>query len=133
MLWQITEPLSRELHLNTTEMGIVENDFKLQTQSLWPKLYAIIYDVVNRSHRPNLIWFVWRPAFYLYGLLLCVCLAAIRTKNINVLLVGMPALLNSIVWFPLITTQDFRFQYPVYVMALVAPALLFVGKKPVQT
>ena len=133
MLWQITEPLSREGHLYTTEMGIVENDFKLQTQSLWPKLYAIIYDVVNRSHRPNLIWFVWRPAFYLYGLLLCVCLAAIRTKNINVLLVGMPALLNSIVWFPLITTQDFRFQYPVYVMALVAPALLFVGKKPVQT
>jgi hypothetical protein len=133
MLWQISEPVSKEGRLYTTELKIVENDFNLQTQSLWPRVHDIIYDVVNLSHRPNLIWFVWRPAFYLYGLLLCVGLAAIRTKNIKVLQVALPAVLNSIVWLAVITTQDFRFQYPVYVMALIAPALIFVRQPPSQT
>jgi hypothetical protein len=126
MLWQITEPRDKEGRLYTTELGIVENDFRLQTHSLWPGIHKIIYDVVKQSHSPDLIWFVWRPAFHLYALLLCVCLAALRTKNINLLLAGLPAVLNSIVWLAVITTQDFRFQYPVYVMALIAPALFFV-------
>jgi hypothetical protein len=130
LLWQITEPQSREGRLYTTELKIVENDFNLQTQSLWPRVHDIIYYVVNLSHSPNLIWFLWRPAFYLYGLLLCVCLAAIRRKNISILQVALPAVLNSIVWLAVITTQDFRFQYPVYVMALIAPALLFVPQQP---
>lgn len=133
MLWQVPEPLDTDGRLYTIELGIVENDFDLQTQSLWPKLHNIIYSVVRLSHSPNIIWFVWRPAFYLYSLLLCVCLAALRTKNIGVLLVGLPAVLNSIVWLAVITTQDFRFQYPVYVMALIVPALLFVPRQPTQT
>jgi hypothetical protein len=133
MLWQISEPVSKEGRLYTTELKIVENDFNLQTQSLWPRIHDIIHEVVNLSHSRNWIWFVWRPAFYLYGLLLCVGLAAIRTKNINVLQVALPAVLNSIVWLAVITTQDFRFQYPVYVMALIAPALLFVRQSPSQT
>jgi len=61
--------------------------------------------------------------------LLCVGLAAVRTKNIKVLLVSAPAVLNSLIWLPLITTQDFRFQYPVYVMALIVPALLFAPRQ----
>jgi hypothetical protein len=126
MLWQIAEPAAREGRLYTTELGIVANDLNLQTQSFWPVLYDFIVSMVKLSHNPNLIWFVWRPALYLYGLLLCVCFAAIRAKSAKVLLVGMPALLNTVVWFPLITTQDFRFQYPVYVTALIVPALLFV-------
>ena len=129
MLWQIAEPRDREGRLYTTETGIVENDLKLQTQILGPRIHNLIYSLVSLSHAPSFIWFVWRPAFYLYGLLLCVCLAAVRTKNINVLQAGMPAVLNTIVWLALITTPDFRFQYPVYVMALIAPALLFVRQQ----
>jgi hypothetical protein len=132
MLWRVTEPQSKEGRLYTTELGIVENDFKLQTHSLWPGIHKFIYDVVKLSHRPDLIWFVWRPAFYLYAMLLCICLAAIRTKNFNLLLVGLPAALNTIVWLAVITTQDFRFQYPVYVIALIAPALLFAPRQQSQ-
>jgi hypothetical protein len=132
MLWRITEPETKEGALYTTELGIVDNDFGLQTRSLWPSLHKVISDVVTLSHRPSLIWFIWRPAFYLLFLLLALGLAAIRRRNIDVLQVGMPAVLNSLVWLPLMTTQDFRFQYPVYVISLIAPALLFVRRRPSQ-
>jgi hypothetical protein len=132
MLWRIAEPRAREGRLYTTELSIVDNEFNLQTQSLWPRLHDFIYRVVNLTHQPNLIWFVWRPALYLYGLLACLGLAALRTKNIKVLHIGLPAVLNSIVWLAVITTQDFRFQYPVYVTALIVPALLFVQQQRSQ-
>jgi hypothetical protein len=128
ILWRIDEPRGRYGHLYTTERGIVENDLGLQSHSLWPRLRDFIYQAVDWSLDPQLIWFTWRPAIYFYALLLCVGLAAVRTKNLKVLLVGAPAVLNALIWFPLITTQDFRFQYPVYVMALIVPALLFVPR-----
>ena len=126
MLWQVAESSRAEGRLYTTELGIVENDFKLQKASLSPAVHDAIYYFVNLSHRPNIIWFVWRPALYLYVLMACILLAAIRLKNFNLLQVGVPALMNSLVWLAVITTQDFRFQYPVYVMALIAPLLFMI-------
>jgi len=126
-------PPGRYGRLYTTERGIVENDLGLQTRSQLPQLRAIISEAVDGSHDPQLIWFMWRPAIYFYALLLCVGLAVVRTKNLQLLLVSAPAVLNSLVWFPLITTQDFRFQYPVYVMALIVPALLFVPRRTLQS
>ncbi len=133
MLWQIAEPAGREGRLYTTERGIVENDLGLQPRSLWPQLRYIISLAVDWSLDPRFIWFIWRPAIYFYALLLCVGLAAVRTKNIKVLLVSAPAVLNSLIWLPLITTQDFRFQYPVYVMALIVPALLFAPRQTLKS
>jgi hypothetical protein len=129
MLWQVAEPSRADGRLYTTELGIVENDFKLQKASLSPAIHDAIYYFVNLSHRPNIIWFVWRPALYLYALMACIFLAAIRLKKFNLLQVGIPALMNSLVWLVVITTQDFRFQYPVYVMALIAPLLLFIPRR----
>jgi hypothetical protein len=129
MLWQIAEPQDKEGRLYTTELGIVENDYNLHTESLLPELHDLIYDLVEESRDPKMIRFVWRPALYFYVLLLCICLATIRSKNLKILQAGLPAILNSLVWMAVITTQDFRFQYPVYVMALIAPALLFIPKQ----
>jgi len=129
MLWQIAEPAGRWGHLYATERGIVDNDLGLQSQSLWPQLREIISRAVDWSLSPRFIWLSWRPAIYFYFSLLCVGIAAVRTKNSKMLLASAPSALNSLVWLPLITTQDFRFQYPVYVMALIVPALLFVPRQ----
>ena len=129
MLWQIKEPSGRHGRLYTTERGIVENDLGLKARSLLPQLRAFISQAVDWSLDPRLIWFLWRPAIYFYALLLCVGIAALRTKNFKLLLVSAPAVLNSLVWLPLITTQDFRFQYPVYAMGVIVPALLFMPRQ----
>ena len=133
MLWQIREPREKAGRLYTTELGIVENDLSLRSASLWPRLRYGLEGIVQMTLNPSIIWFIWRPAFYLYFLLLLVALAAARAKNGKLLQMGIPAVLNSLVWFIFIATQDFRFQYPVYVMALIAPALLFVPREKIQT
>jgi hypothetical protein len=133
MLWQIREPREKAGRLYTTELGIVENDLSLRSASLWPRLRYGLVGIVQMTVNPSLTWFFWRPAFYLYFLLLLVALAAARAKNGKLLQIGIPAVLNSLVWFIFIATQDFRFQYPVYVMALIAPALLFVPREKIQT
>jgi hypothetical protein len=132
MLWRVTEPEGTEGRLYTTELGIIYNDLGLQTRSLSPSLHKLIYDVVTWSRHPSVIWVVWRPAFYFLFLLLTLGVAAMRRRNNDILQVGLPAVLNSLVWFPLITTQDFRFQYPAYVISLIAPALLFVRQRSSQ-
>jgi hypothetical protein len=129
MLWQIPEPDKKAGHLYIGELGIVENDLGLKSDSVWPGARSALVHMVNLSRRPSVVWFTWRPAIYLYGLLFCVGLAAFRAKNATMLLIGVPGALNSLVWLGMITTQDFRFQYPVYVMALLAPALLFVAQR----
>lgn len=131
-LWRISEPPGQYGRLYTTEWNIVQNELGLRSQTLWPWLHDVIYRAVVWSYNPQVIWFIWRPAIYLYALMLCVAIAAIRTRNFKLLVVGSPAVLNSLVWFPLITTQDFRFQYPVYVMALVVLSLLSVGRPEKQ-
>jgi hypothetical protein len=133
MLWQVWEPREKVGRLYTTELGIVENDLGLRSASLWPKLRYYLERIVNLTANPGVIWFTWRPALYLYALLLFVLLAASRAKNGKLLQIAIPAVLNSLVWFIFITTQDFRFQYPVYVMALIAPALLFISREKIQT
>jgi len=129
MLWQIAEPADRHGLLYTTERGIVANDLGLRSHSLWPRLRNFIQQAVDWSQDRQLIWIIWRPAIYFYALLMCVVWVAVRAKNSKLLLVGAPAVLNSLIWLPLIMTQDFRYQYPVYVMALIVPALLFLPRQ----
>ena len=45
-----------------------------------------------------------------------------------VLLPILPVLFNSVILLGLNLAQDFRYQYPVYVVALLSPALLFVRR-----
>ena len=130
LLWRITEPVDKEGRLYITENGIVPNHLGLRTDSLWPQARAFLNRLVKRTSEPDLVWIVWRPAFYLYILFLLIGLATLRLKNCKMLLVGIPAVLNTTVWSLIITTQDLRFQYPVYVMAMIAPALMFAKRIP---
>jgi hypothetical protein len=132
LLWEISEPKEKGGHLYTTELAIVENDLGLKSTSLWPRLRDHLERIVRMTLKPSVIWFIWRPALYLYFFLLFVALAAVRVGNGRLLQIGIPALLNSLVWFIFITTQDFRFQYPVYAMALIAPALLFIAREKIS-
>src|SRR6266576_4344079 len=55
-----------------------------------------------------------------------------RLQKLLSTLHAMGTALNTIVWLAVITTQDFRFQYAVYVIALIAPALLFAPRQQSQ-
>jgi len=70
-------------------------------------------------------WWSWRPALYLYLCIFCGVVAAIRRLDAKTILVFTPALANAAVMMVMNVAQDFRYQYPVYAIGLISPALLF--------
>jgi hypothetical protein len=123
IIWRITQPADGYFY--TASPGIISNDLGLATRSKWPWLYDTLTRFTNWSSRADQAWWLWRPALYLYLALASITLAAIRLRRKNVLLLMLPIALNSLVWLVLIVAQDFRYHYPVYVIGLIAPALLF--------
>jgi len=84
--------------------------------------------VLNSSFKPKRLWWVWRPAPYLYLTLFLALIAAARLRSAWVLLPVVPVALNSAVLLGINLAQDFRYQYPVYVVALLSPAFLFMRR-----
>ncbi|ABU57674.1 MULTISPECIES: hypothetical protein [Roseiflexus] len=69
---------------------------------------------------------VWRPALYLYLTLFCVAVAMIRHRSWRLAGLALPVVAQSLIWMLLLTGQEVRFQYPTYVIGLLAWELLFV-------
>lgn len=101
--------------------------------SLLPEVRAALIPWLQTIERPEWIWLTWRPALYLYLSLFCVTAIAIRHRSWRTAGLALPVAAQSMVWMLLLTVQDFRFQYPVYVVSLLTLGLLFVPSiEPLQ-
>jgi hypothetical protein len=123
LVWRVTMPA--DAYIDGPQSDILENDLGLRSASMLPDFKARIVAFVDRSFAPQRVWWTWRPALYLYLALFAGAVAAIRLGDARALAALTPLVLNSLVLLLLITVQDFRFQYPVYVTGLAASALLF--------
>jgi hypothetical protein len=124
LVWQVPQPADGFLATYQAG-GIPENPLGLRSASRVPKLKATLERLLEYAHKPHLIWLVWRPALYLYLALACIAVLAWRWRSPRLLLLAAPALANSLVWVALSTGQEFRFQFGVYLIGLVAPVFLF--------
>jgi hypothetical protein len=126
LIWRVTQPIDG--YLAAAGGGIWEGgtDLGLASSSVLPGLHDLLASWLVWLERPEVIWLVWRPATYLYLTLFCVLAASIRRRSLRTLGLALTVLTQSLVWMLVLTVQDFRFQYPVYLIALVAVGLLFV-------
>lgn len=71
---------------------------------------------------------LWRPALYLYALSLAITIAALRTGNMRLFLLLVPGILQSLCMAFAAPYSAVRYQYPVYVTAMVyLPPLIFLA------
>ncbi len=125
MIWRITQDSGG--YLDTAPYtGIQNNSSGIISDSQLPLVQGFLIRLAEQTRKAENIWWTWRPAIYLYLTLFVVIVTAIRIKRKSILTLALPSVLNSLVLLALITVQDFRFQYPVYVIGLVVPALLFI-------
>jgi len=117
-------------YLYTVERGIVPNRLGLSTQSQWPAMRDLINRLIDWTQHPQIKWFVWSPALYLYGLLLVTAIVTLRTKRLAWLLYALPALLQSASLLLVNTAQDFRFQFAVYLIAVMSLCVVPLGNVP---
>ncbi|HZH74453.1 MAG TPA: DUF6020 family protein [Archangium sp.] len=112
------------------DLNIQPNAFGLEGASKWPKVQEFLRGGLIATAQPERSWWMWRPALYLYVCLFFAVIAALRQRSAWVLLSVLPVLVNSLVLLGINIAQDFRYQYPVYVVALLSPALLCVRRGP---
>ncbi len=103
------------------------NQNAISEHSLLPAGRDLLYQVFNwTKHHPVLFW-MWRPAVYLYMLTALFIIQSWRMRK-NLWLVLMPALVNSLPIFLVVFHKSiFRYHYPLVLlgMVLILPLLFF--------
>ena len=93
-IFQILQPpLSR---YETVGTEIYANPFGLKSQSLLPEVQSILNRVTSLTEKPELDWFFWRNAFWMYILLYAVMITILKTRNWRFSLLIAPILLNAL-------------------------------------
>lgn len=123
LVWRIREVRAQRSRLFATPARFVD-----PAASKAPALAAALHRLRAWTLAPEHVWWAWRPALYLYVAVVLTGIAAWRTGTGRVWLILVPALVNSATWVVFGMAQHFRYQYPVYLIALLAPALLFVPR-----
>lgn len=127
LIWRVTQPEDGYLYAWNRELiWKGGGDLGLAPSSFFPEFQKAITQWLMELERPDWIWIVWRPALYLYLTLFCVAALCVRHRSWRLVGLALPVLAQSLIWMLLLTVQDFRFQYPAYIVGLLALGLLFV-------
>jgi hypothetical protein len=71
-------------------------------------------------------WLWWRTPFYLYVMLLAVAVAVVRSRSLRWALLLAPIGLHSFCLALVVPSQDFRYQFPVYLTSLLLSGFLLL-------
>ncbi|MBM9513012.1 hypothetical protein [Desulfogranum marinum] len=103
------------------------NPYNIKERPLWPQATPWLYKAFNQSlHNPWLFW-MWRPAVYLYALVALSLVVSFRIRK-RMYLVLFPALVNSLPLFLIVIHKSiFRYHYPIVLLGIVLflPLLFF--------
>lgn len=134
LVWRVTQPADGYLStvpLRMSEDGTVNtiapNQFGLKTSPFKPRLATYIARQIIRSQTSAYSWLLWRPALYVYA---AIWAAAIglpgrhgdRRKS---LIVMAPLIFHSGFHLFLTVSQDLRYMFPAYVLAILLLPFLF--------
>jgi len=127
LVWRVTPDPTAYLFLY--QRNLVPNELGLSPRNAFPRLEQLIASYWEWSGA-RLFPLLWSPAFYLYLTLWSISVLALRRRNAALLVLAVPSLVQSLVLVFGNVIQDVRYQYPVYLVGLFAPALLFVRHHP---
>ncbi len=130
LIWRVTMPedgyIATWPHKLIWEGG---RDIGLAPASMVPDVQRAVMAWLTTLERRELVWLVWRPALPLYLTVFSVAVVCVRHRSWRPAGLAAPTAANSLVWMLLLTVQDARFQYGVYVISLLAIGLLFIPSR----
>ncbi|OQY93273.1 MAG: hypothetical protein B6D39_03235 [Anaerolineae bacterium UTCFX2] len=132
LVWRITQPadgylysFDLKLHLGKGAYVFGQNDLVIPIRSRLPWLQDQLADFYVLAQQ----WYVWRPAAYLYLTLYLGVIFAARKRSWKYLLFLAPLIVHSITLLALVSSQETRFQYPVFLVVWFALGLIFIQKE----
>lgn len=131
LVWRITQPAdgylySFDLRLYLGKAGYVfgQNELNILIRSKIPWLRDQLAGYFDAS----LQWYIWRPAAYLYLTIFFGAVFAARQRSWRRLLFLTPLILHSITLLVVVSSQESRYQYPVFLIVWFAFGLIFTQK-----
>ncbi|GIV64147.1 MAG: hypothetical protein KatS3mg045_1486 [Bellilinea sp.] len=126
MEWIVWDPYGEVRDASNMTEFIVPNPFGIRPESKIPWLRDFIANlVIETSVNPNINWFTWRPAFFLYIHIFVILVLAIRNRSLKFFLISLPILLQSITFSLIFANPNFRYHYAVYLVSMITWPLLF--------
>jgi hypothetical protein len=139
MVWRISQPATGYLygaHLTLGPDGsintIIENELGLYPEFLFPEGSRLLANWIKRSEDKDLSWLVWRPALYLYLSITGALIVSLRSRNWKYMIAVLPAGLQTVTLIFGSVSQDFRYQFGVYLYGLLAWLLILAPGRLVQ-
>jgi hypothetical protein len=136
-VWQPKQP--KNVYLETILMDNYDLDQnpgweiyknKVSQKSLLPQVRGAIKHIVSSEWNRDVFKLLWRPAVYMYLFLLSLAFLGFRTQHKKWLLLSVPLLAQSIGIMLTAQVQALRYQYPVYLIAMLFTIpLLMIGWK----
>lgn len=107
---------------------ISSNKFQLYESPVLPMVTKWLFRVFERSKDSPWLFWMWRPAFFLYALVFAAAVASLRHRK-AIMLVMVPILLNSLpVLFFVSQSSIYRYHYAIVLTAIIlAFPLLFTS------
>ena len=132
LVWEISQPeegyffaYELNIYLSNKYYQFKPGQFKIQIHSLLPSLQKFYVYLIETTT----IWPLWRPALYLYLSIFCGIIFSIRRRSWKDTLFLLPVVFQSMSLFIINSTQEVRYQYPVYLVSLLSLALIFTYRK----
>lgn len=123
LVWSVPQPADGYTY--TTQRGIDANKMGLRlAHPLPPERENAVRLLVAWTEEPARVWWMWRPALYLYALCALAVVAAIRLGR-EALLVTVPILANAAGLLVTLPAQDVRYLYGALLIAPVIAGLAF--------
>jgi hypothetical protein len=105
---------------------IVQDPTGPNEASLVPRLVKPLGKISLGSTLPPWRMWVWGPALYLYIAIWSVVLFAVKHRSAQMLLISLPAVIQSAILMVINISADFRYQYSVYLMGLFSIGLVLM-------
>lgn len=124
--------LDHFIKVNDGQVSWIEpNNLGIVESSLIPAAVLPLARILNGTNSEIGAPWLWGPALYFYLSVFCGAIFALRRRSWWILLVLLVPLTQSLVMALLSLAADFRYQYGVYLIALLSLGLLRLpGKKP---
>ena len=127
MEWIVWDPYGEVRNASHVEVLVDANPYGIQSDSKIPWLRDVIRDwVINTSHNPNINWFTWRPALFLYFNLFVSLTLILRNRSLKFGLISLPILIQSVTFSLIFAEPNFRYHYAVYLVSLISWPLIFL-------
>lgn len=140
MLWRIRDPAHgrfRACELQpapddacnwVSDHGGLASKWGVQAHTGCAPLAHMLRSIGLASMGPSFVWWVWRPALYLYVALWVCAAAALRARNWRHLLLAVPLVVHTGFLALCIPAQEFRYEYIAYLAVFALAPLLWMPR-----